>query len=35
MAADHLELIADLEREGAEPLRAHLRASAAALVDEL
>jgi DNA-binding GntR family transcriptional regulator len=34
MAADHLQLVADLETHGAEPLRAHLRASAAAIVDE-
>jgi hypothetical protein len=34
MAGDHLQLIADLERDGPEPLRGHLHASAAALVDE-
>ena len=33
LAAEHLELVAALERDGADVLRPHLRASAAALVD--
>ena len=33
LAREHLELVAGLEREGPDVLRAHLRASAAALVD--
>jgi len=35
LAAEHLELVAGLEREGPAVLRAHLRASAAAVVDGL
>ena len=33
LAEEHLQLIADLEREGPDVLRRHLRASAGALVD--
>lgn len=35
LSAEHLELLRDLESEGPDALRAHLRAAAAVLVDEL
>ncbi len=35
LADEHEELVAALEREGAGALRAHLRTSAAILVDQL
>jgi hypothetical protein len=35
MAADHERLVDDLEREGPDALRAHLRASASAVLERL
>ena len=35
LAQEHLQLVDDLERDGPEVLRLHLRASAALLVDSL